>query len=87
MVPLVHPARHPWLVPSVMHPDPKLAAGSLGTLLALELVANPQAGRVDQDEVPRAKTDMLQDGLDLRMELHEVAKGVRDAFGSHAWQA
>lgn len=71
----------------MMHPDPELAAGALGTLFALELVANPQAGRVDQDEVPRAKANMLQDGLDLGVELHEVAKGVGDAFGSHDRQA
>src|SRR5262245_7538841 len=71
------------VVPTVVHPNSEFPAGRLRGLLALELVSHPQSRGVDEHQVPRSKANVLEDGLDLRPELHEVSQGVRYTRGGH----
>src|SRR5215204_5010280 len=79
VVPRGHPANDSGVVPGSMQPDPQLAAHGLDLLLGLELVPHPQAGHVDEHEVPCPQADVLHDGLDLRSQLDELSKPARRA--------
>ena len=74
MVPRGHPADEARVVPASMQTDPELAAHGLDLLLVLELVPHPQAGHVDEHEVPGPQADVLRDRLHLGPELDELPR-------------
>ena len=83
VVALPHPSRETRVVPSIVAPDAETAADHDRLLLRGELLPGPQAGDVDQHEVPCVETDVLHDALDLGTKLHELPQMRRDRMSFH----
>src|SRR5207249_3322982 len=79
----VHPPGEAWIVPSEVGGDAQCQADVLRRLLRRELLAVPQAGHVDEQQIPRLHAHVLDHAFDLPVKLHELREVVRHLYAGH----
>lgn len=83
MIPAVHPADQPGIVPAPVHRDAEAPARRLRRLARRELIAIPEARDVQEEQIPRLQPHVLDHALHLLVQLDELRKVVGDATAAH----